>query len=257
MSGRNKKIKKKLKEKLVFELSTKEILIGSITGIGCMGITSVLFYNSLWFVILMIPYLYLHLKGIEKRKLEKENLSINSQFKDGMLSLSASLGVGYSVENAFKETLTELENLYGEEAILVGEFKEIVRKISLNENVEDALEVMADKINLEDALYFAEVFRFAKRSGGNLIEIMKGTAKNIGDKIEVKEDINVVISGKKMEQKVMNLMPFGIIAYLRFGAYEFVAPLYGNLFGIAVMTICLGVYLGAKMLADKIINIVV
>ncbi len=246
-----------LKNKFRFDLSRKELFWGIISGIVALMVTAVLFFNNLWFVIVMLPYLYLHLKGIEKSKQEKRQSLANSQFKDGMLALSASLGVGYSVENAFGEALFELENLYGKEAVLVLEFREIVRKISLNENVEDALCAMADKIGLEDALYFAEVFRFAKRSGGNLMEIMRVTAKNISDKIEVKEEIGVVISGKKMEQKVMNMMPFGIIAYLRFGAYEFVAPLYGNVFGIVVMAVCLLAYLGARMLAEKITDIAV
>lgn len=246
-----------LRKRLEFDLNRREMIGGICSGIAVLMVTAILFYNNLWFVVVMLPYLYLHLKGIEKEKKEKRQSLVNAQFKDGMLAISASLGVGYSVENAFSEALFELENLYGKEGVLVLEFREIVRKISLNENVEDALGDMAERIGLEDALYFAEVFRFAKRGGGNLMEIIRVTAKNISDKIEVKEEIGVVISGKKMEQKVMNIMPFGIIAYLRFGAYEFVAPLYGNIFGVVVMTICLIAYLGARILADKITDIAV
>lgn len=240
-----------------FDLTKKEMGIAVLEGSGKLFLTAILFFNHIWVAFLMLPYLYFFLRGKEKEIRKKRQLAIGRQYKDGMMSIRASLAVGYSVENAFCEAAKELESLYGNHAILVGEFQEIQKRISLNENVEDAIEVMAKKIGLEEAVYFAEVFRYAKRSGGNLIEIIGKTAENISAKMAVQEDIEVVISGKKMEQKVMNLMPFGIIAYLRFGAYEFIEPLYDNLIGIVAMGACLAGYLLAKMLSDKITDIVV
>lgn len=242
---------------LHFNMTRKEMVMAVVQGAVEIGVVAILFYNHIFAMVLLSPYLYYFMRKKEKQLEAKKNSAIGSQFKDGMLAISASLAVGYSVENAFGEAVRELESLYGKNAILVGEFREIEKRISLNENVEDAIEKMAKKIRLEEAIYFAEVFRYAKRSGGNLIEIIKKTAQNISAKMEVKEDIEVVISGKKMEQKVMNLMPFGIIAYLRFGAAEFVEPLYGNLIGIVAMTACLAGYFGARILAEKITDITV
>lgn len=250
-----RKRKKLSRECFQYGLTRKEIFIGMAQGTIYLAVTSILFFDSLISMIFMLPYLHLHLKEKAKRKREKNYEMTSVQFKDGMLSISASLSAGYAVENAFREAAGELENLYGSEAVMVKEFKGIVRKIDLNENVEDALEVMAEKLELEEAVYFAEVFRFAKRSGGNLMEIIGKTARNIGDKIAVKEDIAVLISGKKMEQKIMNLMPYGIIAYLRIGAYEFISPIYGGLMGRVMMTVCLAGYLTAKKLSEKITEI--
>lgn len=245
------------KKKLRYDLSRKELARGIIEGILCIGGTAILFFNNIFMTFLMLPYLHIFLKKKEKIKAEKYQKEISRQFNDGMMSLNAALRVGYSVENAFREAGRELENLYTSEAVIVKEFKEIVHKIELNRNVEDALEVMAEHIGLEEGIYFAEVFRYAKRSGGNLVDIIGKTCENISGKLEVKEEINVLISGKKMEQRVMNIMPFGIIAYLRIGAYEFISPMYGDLFGFCVMTVCLGMYVAAKMLSEKIVEITV
>ncbi|MGN0160055.1 MAG: type II secretion system F family protein [Lachnospiraceae bacterium] len=242
-------------QKIRQNLEKKELVAGVVTGIIILGVTAWLFYDSLWVTFLMIPYLPFYLEKLSEEKNHKKNMKNASQFKDGMMSISAALAVGYSMENAFREATGELENLYGEDAVMVLEFREITRKINLNENVEDALESMAQRLGLEDAIYFAEVFRFAKRSGGNLMEIIRKTAGNISDKMEVKEEIQVLISGKQMEQKIMNIMPFGIIAYLRIGAYEFIAPIYGNVLGIVAMTVCLAGYLAAKKMADQIVKI--
>lgn len=249
------KLWEKIKRVLQYDLNKKELVLGILEGMVFLAVTAILFFDNLPAIIFMLPYLIVHLRKKEKEIKEKKNEQISLQFKDGMLAISASLGAGYSVENAFFEAVKELENLYGAEAVLVEELKKIVRKIDMNENVEDALEKMAEDIALEEAVYFAEVFRFAKRSGGNLMEIIGKTARNISDKLSVQADIRVLISGKKMEQKIMNMMPFGIIAYMRFGAYEFISPLYGNLMGVCAMIVCLGLYLAAMVLSDKIVQI--
>lgn len=252
-----KKMYNLLKKKIQYELDKRQILLGIGEGICCLVITALLFFDNLFMVILMLPYLHIYLKKKEKHLKEKNELEVSAQFRDGMLSINAALGVGYSVENAFSEAVRELENLYKPDSIIVKEFREVVRRIDLNENVEDALEAMAERLKIEECVYFAEVFRYAKRSGGNLIDIIKKTSENISEKMGVKEEISVLISGKKMEQKIMNMMPFGIIAYLRFGSYEFIAPMYGNVFGFCVMTICLLMYLAAKILSEKITEIAI
>lgn len=245
----------KLRNQFSYELTKKELLAAVFEGMVYLIITAVLFYDAVSAAVLMLPYLHFHLKKKADEKKRKETARANLQFKDGMLAVSSALGAGYSVENALKAAVREMAGLYGEDAVIVKEFKEITRKIGMNGNVENALEEMAEHVGIEDAVYFAEVFRYAKRSGGNLIEIIGKTAGNIGDKITVKDEINVMISGRKMEQKVMNMMPFGIIAYLRLAAYDFISPMYGNIFGIAAMTVCLAGYMGARALSDKLIDI--
>ena len=108
---------------------------------------------------------------------------------------------------------------------------------------------------LEDILEFAEVFRFAKRSGGNFGKIIQNTIFRIGEKIETEHEIQTILAGRKMEQKVMNIVPVGLLLYLNLTSKEFLAPLYGNFFGICVMSVAFFVYLVALALSKKMIQI--
>lgn len=94
-------------------------------------------------------------------------------------------------------------------------------------------------------------FLFAKRSGGDFHKIIATTIEHISDKIEVEREVQTVISAKKMEQKIMNVIPVFIILYLNLTSGEFLAPLYGNIFGISVMTGALGAYLAAIKISAK------
>ncbi len=64
-----------------------------------------------------------------------------------------------------------------------------------------------------------------------------------------------ITSAKKLEQNIMNLVPIGIILYMRLTSAEMFNKLYGNAVGILIMTICLVIYFAARMLASHIADI--
>lgn len=107
----------------------------------------------------------------------------------------------------------------------------------------------------EDIESFAVVFQAAKRSGGDLKKILKKTSHMLGDKIEVKKEIEAALAAKKNEQFLMSLMPIGIILYMRLTSPGFLDVLYGNVFGAMVMTVCLGVYGFSYWLGRRIVDI--
>lgn len=149
----------------------------------------------------------------------------------------------------------ELELLYGEESIIVKEFHRIISRLQRNENIEDILDEFAAKSQVEDIQYFAAVFRYAKRCGGDLIAIIRQTAHTIREKNETLTEIQTVISGKRMEQKVMSAVPFLLMGYLKITSWEFVSPLYGNIQGVTVMTGCLFLYCLSDYIAKRIVDI--
>lgn len=71
----------------------------------------------------------------------------------------------------------------------------------------------------------------------------------------MRENCHERIASKKFEQNIMALMPAGIILYMRICSPDFLNGLYGNMLGIAIMTVCLGIYLGAYQLGRKIVTI--
>ena len=134
-------------------------------------------------------------------------------------------------------------------------FGYIRSQLSVNINIEDALATLAHKLDVPDIVSFAEVFAYAKRSGGNMVEIIQDTVNTISDKADTAREISVLISAKQLEQVIMDVVPIGIILYLRFTAWELISRMYGNLYGAAVMTICLAVYMLAVFISLKIADI--
>lgn len=65
----------------------------------------------------------------------------------------------------------------------------------------------------------------------------------------------MLISAKQLEQIIMDIVPIGIILYLRITADELISKMYGNMYGITVMTVCLIVYVCAVIISMKISDI--
>lgn len=86
-------------------------------------------------------------------------------------------------------------------------------------------------------------------------KVIQKTARMLGDKIDVKKEIEATLGAKKSEQMVMSLMPAGIICYLQMTSPGFLSVLYGNPFGFIAMTVCLGIYGTAYWLGRKIVDI--
>ena len=238
-----------------YTLSRKEwiILIGKY--IGFAGITGYLFYRS---VLASMALFLLMIPGYQKektRKVAQRKALLKSQFKDGILAVSSALQAGYSVENGFREAVKDLVRMYGEDGLLTEEFLILCHKMEQNESIEVALDNLAWRSGIEEIKSFAEVFHAGKRAGGDLGVMIRDTADIISMKIEVEEEIQTILTGKQMEEKVMRLVPFCIIFYIDVTSPGFFSVMYGNITGVLIMSACLLVYGSAVWLGERIMNI--
>ena len=148
-----------------------------------------------------------------------------------------------------------MEILYGKNGIIVKELRVLSGRLASNETLESILSDFSNRSAIEDINDFTEIFITAKRSGGDLNAIIRKASAHISEKIEVKREIDTLMSAKKMEQKIMNAVPFLIILYISYSSPGFLNVLYGNVTGITVMTVCFAVYGVAFLIAQKMVSI--
>ena len=203
----------------------------------------------------MVPIALLYVKNWEEECCKQKKEEFREQFRESIQTLSAILKVGYSVENAIRETWKEISPIYKKKTRIIKEYETMVHQIDLNMTAEEVMKQFADRVKEEDVENFVTVFGAAKRLGGDSIAIIRHAADAIGEKMEVEREIQVMLTSKKLEFKIMCVIPFVIILYMRSAFPEFMAVLYGNLAGTLFMTICLMVYLTAYQLGKKMTQI--
>ena len=238
-----------------YKYSKKELIKYFVQGEIRGVFVAYLFYSNVVGMLMMIPYGFYYVKNKKKELIKKRKWQLNLEFKDALISISSALNAGYSIENAFEEAGKDLKLMYAEDSLIVLEFQSLINQIQMNITIEKILEDFARRSKIEDIDNFSAVFTTAKRTGGDLIKIIHNSGNSISQKIETRREIQTMITAKRFEARIMNLIPFAIILYLKFCSPSFLDPLYNNISGFFIMTVLLIIYLFACKIAERIMDI--
>lgn len=219
------------------------------------GVVSYLFYRSWAAFFLLLPGGVWFLRERSRELGRRKRRRLEREFLTAMQSVSTALTAGSSPERAFREALAELEKMQWEQELMVKELRIIAGGLSVNRRLEELLLEMAERTGLEDVKNFARIFAGAKRSGGNLSDILRRTIRSLYQRQEIRQEIQICLHGKKTEQNVMSTVPCLILLYVGTVSPEFLEGLYHNPAGICIMTGCLAVYFGAWLLGRRIVQI--
>ena len=121
--------------------------------------------------------------------------------------------------------------------------------------IEGLLLDLGRRSHVDDVRNFAEVFQTAKRTGGDLMSIIRNTVSAIQSKNETRQEIEANITGKVSEQRIMCIVPLALIGYITITSPGFLDPCYHNPAGIFIMTISLIVYVIAFFIGKRIMHI--
>lgn len=234
---------------------TKVYRNGFFKGFGMAMLVSYLFYRHLLFSLLVSTgYGIFHIFKEKREYWKKQQNEINLEFREGLLGIAAALGAGYAMENALGEARKDLILLYGEDAVLVREFLRMEKQLELNQPLEKVFLEFSERWQTEDIGHFVKVFQTAKRTGGDMISITRLSAEKISEKIEVTREIHTMIAGKRMEGRIMNIIPLAMILYFWLTSPGFLDCLY-QASGRGVMTVLLLLYLIAFYWSQRISTI--
>ncbi len=238
-----------------YKMNHKEWIICMLKYLVVLLGISYLFFDNLYMIILLCPLLIFYVKQEISDKERKRLKRLNLEYKEMIMSVASALHAGYSVENAFKNALNDMQLIYPEGSYIETELRVIVRGLDNNISIEDLIMDFAQRSGLEDIYNFGQVLKIAKRNGGNLVKIITNTAENISQKIEISQEIDTAIAAKKLEQTIMGIMPFAIVLYIRVSNQVYISALYHNLIGIVVMLVSLLLTVGTNFWAKKLIQI--
>ena len=237
-----------------YSFSGKEYFFTVLEGLMINAGISLLFYNSIYAMIPGILAVVFYTREKKKRLVKARMHEMRIELKEFLNSLIAILQTGRSFENAFFEALKDTENYLKRDTPFLKEIQRICAGVSVGEPLEKQLSNFAERSHLEELEYFSQVFSIGKRSGGNIIAIMKHTIHMLQEHMDAQEEIETVIAEKQLEFRIMSVIPMLMIVYLRISAGNFLDCLYGNVTGIVIMSICLAVYGGCYFYGKKLLE---
>lgn len=237
-------------------LGTGKAVIAAVQGMILFFLAAYLFYDRIWlgftYPVFFYPYMLYRLR--EQEKIQKRQSRL--EFKEMLLSIYNSLSAGYSLENSMRAARDDLRAVNGgKRSTLEQQLSILCSGLEMNQPVEVLMERMASELRVDEAEQFAQILWMIKRNGGNLIQIIKKSVEHMNQKIQVKEEILTMVSAKKIEQKIMSVMPFFILLYVRLMNPGYFQVLYESLGGTLLTTVCLAVLAGSVFWARRIVEI--
>lgn len=236
--------------------TVRENALVFLVTLAALALLSYLFYDSALFgAALSIPAFFPARKLYRRSKEEKRVHRLKKQFLLGVSLLGDYLKTGYSVENALGCSGSDLAVYEGEESEIVHEWETMTREIRMNRTAEEAFYGFGIRSGIREIRDFSEIFGVVKRTGGNLSLVVRETSDLLSEQFLVEEEIRTSTAAKRMEQKIMDVMPAGILLYMKFTSPELLSPLYTSIAGRILMSVCLVLYIVAVLWAEKIANI--
>lgn len=238
-----------------YEMSLKDNALCMLETVAILFFFSYFFYRAVY-PLISIFFIYPRYRKYKKEKLiKKRRQQLVVQFKDMLGSLSGALCAGYSLENAVKESYTDMVKLHGKESYIVQELLVIMKGVRNNQAVEKLFLSFGKRSGIDDIDSFSQVIAIGKRSGGNINKIIQEAIQNIEEKITVEQEIKTMLQQKKYELMIMKGIPFVMIFYIEMTSKNYFKNMYESIGGVLVMTICLTIYLLAVKMANQIIEI--
>ena len=238
----------------IYNMSKNEKIIGFLIGmVAGFAATQIMF--GVWLVSLIIGCItgYVAVPIYKNYLIKKRRKAMLMQFRDVLDLLSNSFSAGQNVQSAFEDTYKELKNSYGENAYMVKEMLIIVQGMASNFNIEELLNDMAVRCDIDDITNFTDTFVASNRISGNHRKIVSETRDIIRDKIEIEMEIETTISAAKNEMNIMCVMPFVIIAMMGMLGQDSVTA--NNITNISVKIFAVIIFVVAYLVGRKITDI--
>ena len=192
----------------IYTPNKKEKVLWFIIGLVASGAVLYLFFESIiasLIIGVVCGFAFIPIRT--KQMITKRRQKLSLQFRELLDALSTSIGAGKNVQDAFQGAIEDLAIQFTYESDIVRELQIICSGMYNNIAIEDLLMNFAERSGVEDIGNFANVFATCYRKGGNINEVIKNTAEIIGDKIEIKMELETMVSGQKNEMNIMLVMP--------------------------------------------------
>ena len=240
----------------VYTLNAKDVLV--ITGkLACvLLLCSYIFYDS-WYpaAFLFLPVFCFFGKKEVRKLITQRKEKLKREFLTEISLLNDFLRSGYSFENALRASEKELLELFGKESDMLKEIRLMCAGFALNRTAEESFLDLSGRADIPEISEFASVFSLVNRSGGQIREVIRASSENLTAAFSVEDEIRTMIASKRMEQMIMDIMPLGILLYVRTASPDLLKIMYTTLTGNLIMTVCLAVYAGAYFWSEKIMDI--
>lgn len=222
----------------------------------CIFLIAYLLYKNIIISFISSLFAIFLLRKYKKKKIIKEKKQLLYEFKDVLYMLSSEILSGNSIENSFLNINRNYKKNYNiDKSNMSDELNNIATKIENGINLVDILKDFSKRSHVVDIYNFVDIFTITNKIGGNINKIIVDTCEIINEKIGNENYIEVLLTKKKFEQKILYVIPLFILIVLNLMAPDYLKSLYINVGGRIVVTLVVFMIYISYLISEKIMDI--
>jgi tight adherence protein B len=182
---------------------------------------------------------------LKRRRLHKFNL----QLVDTLIGMSNALKAGFSITQACESVVKEGENPIAQE------FDMFLQQTRVGVSFSDALSNLERRVGSDDMTLVASAIETARKTGGNLTEILEKISQTIRERMRIEMRIRTLTAQGRLQGIIVGVMPLVIGAAMIIIDPRLMLPFLHSMFGLlAIVGVVLLVGAGGLVIR-KIVNI--
>ena len=183
-----------------------------------------------------------------KRKVSARRRAFAEQLPDALSLIASSLSAGHTFLRAIQMMCEESEPPLAEE------FARVVSETRLGDPVVDALDRMAQRLQLRDLEWVVQAIRIQQTVGGKLADLLHTLADFIRAREEVRREVLVLTAEGRMSAWVLGGLPLFLLLAIQVIDPSYLQPMYHG-WGIAVLAATAASVAAGTAIIFKMVNI--
>jgi tight adherence protein B len=156
---------------------------------------------------------------VARQKKQKRTLNFEEQFPDSLDMLTSALRAGLALTAAIQVVAEEAPDPVGHE------FRVLFEENRLGLDLKHAVQMMAERVDSTEARLFATALILQRETGGNLAEVLDGTAAVIRDRFRILRDVRTMTAQARMSGGILMLLPLGLAVVVMILAPDYLKSL--------------------------------
>jgi len=207
-----------------FGLSALAIAGWTIVGGILASIVAAIILQALWGLLLGLAAPFVT-RWVVSRRVRKMRKAFEEQLADNLDVLAGAMRTGHSTMGAL--------SVMADSAVAPSktEFRRVLQDEQLGVPLDDALMVMARRMESKDAEQVALVMRLQREAGGNTAEVLDRVAEVIRGRMELRRLVDVLTAQARISRWILTALPIGVLLMLMLSGGDYLDPMLSSMVG--------------------------
>jgi tight adherence protein B len=188
-------------------------------------------------------------RAVVRQRANRQRQLFAEQLPDNLQVLASALRAGHSLVGALSVVVDDSPEPSR------SEFKRVIADEQLGVPLEDAIEVVAERMQSRDLSQVGLVAALQHETGGNTAEVLDRVADTVRERFELRRLVRTLTAQGRMSRWVLTSLPIGLLLVITLLNPDYIEPLYTNPIGRVVLVVAGLMVVSGSLVIRKIIDI--